>query len=182
MSTTCSPFNVASQKYGGNCLEESSSNGLSNACINTINGNVSAGWESASNGTIDSFIKIGFHTVFTINKLRIRPSLVSGRQIKDILMEFSDCSYEKVRSQGENCQGRNEVYGIRDQGPKKGWDPGSQPLDLGSQPPGSGSAVSFIGSRIRRSGSTKFCKIRDQNSHHVWNQGSKIWVKLRDQR
>ena len=120
MSTTCSPFNVASQKYGGNCLEESSSNGLSNACINTINGNVSAGWESASNGTIDSFIKIGFHTVFTINKLRIQPSLVSGRQIKDILMEFSDCSYEKVRSRGENCQGRNEVYGIRDQGPKKG--------------------------------------------------------------
>ena len=31
-------------------------------------------------------------------------------------------------------QGRNEVYGIRDQRPKKGWDPGSQPQDLGSQP------------------------------------------------
>ena len=79
-------------------------------------------------------------------------------------------------------QGRNEIYGIRDQGPKKGWDPGSQARDLGSQPPGSGSAVFFIGSRIRRSGSTKFCGIRAQNSHHVWNQGSKIWVKLRDQR
>ena len=25
------------------------------------------------------------------------------------------------------CQGRNEVYGIRDQRPKKGWDQGSQP-------------------------------------------------------
>ena len=67
--------------------------------------------------------------------------------------------------------------GIWDQGStaKKGWDPGSQPRDLGS-------AVFFIGSRIRRSGSTKFCGIRDQNSHQVWNQGSKIWVKLRDQR
>ena len=72
-------------------------------------------------------------------------------------------------------QGRNEVYEIRDQGPKKGWD-------LGSQPPGLGSAVFFIGSRIRHSGSTKFCGIRDQNSHHVWNQGSKIWVKLLEQR
>ena len=29
-------------------------------------------------------------------------------------------------------QGRNEVHGIGDQGPKKGWDPGSQPQDLGS--------------------------------------------------
>ena len=79
-------------------------------------------------------------------------------------------------------QGRNDVFGIRDQGPKKGWDPGSQPRDLGSQSPGSGSTVFFIGSRIRRSRSTKFCGIRDQNSPHVWNQGSKIWVKLRDQR
>ena len=68
-------------------------------------------------------------------------------------------------------QGRNEVYGIRDQGPKKGWDPGSQSQDLGSQPPGTGSAVFFNGSRIRRSGSTKFWGVRDQNSHHVWNQG-----------
>ena len=90
---------MASQKYGGTCLEESSRNGLSNACINTINGNASSGWESASNGAVDSFIKIGFHTVFTINKLRIRPNLVLGRQIKEILMEFSDCSYEKVRWQ-----------------------------------------------------------------------------------
>ena len=26
-------------------------------------------------------------------------------------------------------------------------------------------------------GSTEFCGIRDQNSHHFWNQGSRIWVK-----
>ena len=57
-------------------------------------------------------------------------------------------------------QGRNEVYGVRDQGPKKGWDPGSQLRDLGSRTPGSGSAVFFIGSRITRSGSTKFCGIK----------------------
>ena len=31
-------------------------------------------------------------------------------------------------------------------------------------------------------GSTEFCGIRDQNSHHFWNQGSRIWVKIRDQR
>ena len=31
-------------------------------------------------------------------------------------------------------------------------------------------------------GSTEFCGIRDQNSHHFWNQGSIIWVKIRDQR
>ena len=27
----------------------------------------------------------------------------------------------------DKVQGRNEVYGIRDQRPKKGWDQGSQP-------------------------------------------------------
>ena len=31
-------------------------------------------------------------------------------------------------------------------------------------------------------GSTKFCGIRDQNFHHVWDQGLKICVKIRDQR
>ena len=31
-------------------------------------------------------------------------------------------------------------------------------------------------------GATKFCVIRDQNCHHFWNQGSKTWVKIRDQR
>ena len=41
-------------------------------------------------------------------------------------------------------QGRNEVYGIWDQEPKKGWDPGSQPRGLGSQPPGSGSVVFLL--------------------------------------
>ena len=30
---------------------------------------------------------------------------------------------------------------MRDQRPKKGWDPVSQPWDLGSQPAGSGSAL-----------------------------------------
>ena len=39
------------------------------------------------------------------------------------------------------CQGRNEVYGTRDQRPLFRWDQGSQPWDLGSQPVGSGSAV-----------------------------------------
>ena len=38
-------------------------------------------------------------------------------------------------------QGRNEVYGIRDQRQKMGWDHGSQALDLGSQAVGSGSVV-----------------------------------------
>ena len=31
-------------------------------------------------------------------------------------------------------------------------------------------------------GSTNFCGIRDQNSPQFWDQGSKIWVKIRDQR
>ena len=38
-------------------------------------------------------------------------------------------------------QGRNQVYGIRDQQQKMGWDQGSQRLDLGSQAVGSGSVV-----------------------------------------
>ena len=45
--------------------------------------------------------------------------------------------------------GRNEVYGIRDQRPKKGRDQGSQPRDLESQRMGSGSAVFFMESGIR---------------------------------
>ncbi|XP_068673513.1 polycystin-1-like [Montipora foliosa] len=95
LSTTCSPFNVAAKKYGGNCLNESSSSGVSTTCKNTIDENVSSGWESAPSGTVGSFIKIDLHTIFTINKLRIMQN-VSGRQIKAILMEFSDCSYEKI--------------------------------------------------------------------------------------
>ena len=81
------------------------------------------------------------------------------------------------------CQGRiNEVYGIRDQGPKKRVGSGITAPGSGITTPGIGMSGVSIGSRIRRSGSTKFCGIRDQNSHHVWNQGSKVWVKLRDQR
>ena len=38
-------------------------------------------------------------------------------------------------------QGRNKVYGIRDQQQKVGWDLGSQRRDLGSQAVGSGSAL-----------------------------------------
>ena len=41
-------------------------------------------------------------------------------------------------------QGRNEIYGIRDQRPEKGRDQGSQPWDLESQRVGSGSAVFFM--------------------------------------
>ena len=33
-----------------------------------------------------------------------------------------------ILSYDGTLQGRNEVYGIRDQRPKKGWDQGSQPL------------------------------------------------------
>ena len=46
-------------------------------------------------------------------------------------------------------QGRNEVYGIRDQRPEKGRDQGSQPRDLKSQRVGSGSAVFFMESGIK---------------------------------
>ena len=59
-------------------------------------------------------------------------------------MHFRFYSVQKFLAASNNdfsLQGRNEVYGIRDQRPKKGWDPGSQPQDLGSLPPGSGSAV-----------------------------------------
>ena len=41
-------------------------------------------------------------------------------------------------------QGLNELYGIRDQRPKKGWDPGSQPRDPGSQPGDLGLAVFLL--------------------------------------
>ena len=46
-------------------------------------------------------------------------------------------------------QGRNEVYGIRNQKPEKGRDLGSRPRDLESQRVGSGSAVFFMGSGTR---------------------------------
>ena len=60
-------------------------------------------------------------------------------------------------------QGRNEVYGIRDQQPFWGWDQGSQFRDLGSQPVISGSGM------------------RDQNSQCFLDQGSKCRAKIRDQ-
>lgn len=46
-------------------------------------------------------------------------------------------------------QGRNEVYGIRNQNPEKGRDKGSRPRDLESQRVGSGSAVFYRGSGTR---------------------------------
>ena len=42
---------------------------------------------------------------------------------------------------GVHDQGRNEVYGIRDQRQKMGWNQGSQARDLGSQAVGSGLVV-----------------------------------------
>ena len=44
-------------------------------------------------------------------------------------------------SKGCERQGRNEVYGIKDQRQKMRWDQGSQARDLGSQAVGSGSVV-----------------------------------------
>ena len=90
-STTCSPFKVASQKYGGSCMN--SSNG---DCRYATDGNSTTGWESSSSSVINSYLKIGFHTSFTVNKLRIQQSVTTGQQIQEILLEFSDCSHEKV--------------------------------------------------------------------------------------
>ena len=58
-------------------------------------------------------------------------------------------------------QGRNEVYGIRDQSPR----------DRDQRV--------FHGLKDQAS---RFCGIRDQNFHHFWDQGLKICVKIRDQR
>ena len=68
-------------------------------------------------------------------------------------------------------EGRNEVYGIRDQKPKKGWDPGSQPRDLGSQPPGSGSAVFFMDSGI------KLLRVQGSKFSSFLGSGIKILAK-----
>ena len=57
------------------------------------------------------------------------------------------------------------------QRPKIGWDLGSQPRDLRSQPPGSGSAVLSIGSRIRGvldNKTTLKC---------LWNEKLRYWKK-----
>ena len=75
-------------------------------------------------------------------------------------------------------QGRNEVYGIRDQRPKKGWDQGSQPR-IRDQSPRDRDQRVFHGLKDQAS---RFCGIRDQNFHHFWDQGLKICVKIRDQR
>lgn len=97
-STTCNPFNVASQKYGGSCLNQSSNSGNSNGCENVLDGNTIVGWESASNEAVNSFIQIGFHTTFVVDKLRIMQKTSSGQQIQEMLLEFSDCSMETVRN------------------------------------------------------------------------------------
>ena len=75
-------------------------------------------------------------------------------------------------------QDRNEVYGIRDQRPKKGWDQGSQPR-IRDQSPRDRDQRVFHGLKDQAS---RFCGIRDQNFHHFWDQGLKICVKIRDQR
>ena len=75
-------------------------------------------------------------------------------------------------------QGRNEVYGIRDQRPKKGWDQGSQPR-IRDQSPRDRDQRVFHGLKDQAS---RFCGIRDQNFHHFWDQGLRICVKIRDQR
>ena len=83
---------------------------------------------------------------------------------------------------GAYSQGRNEVYGIRDQRPKKGWDQGSQPQIRDHSPRDRDQRVFHWLKDQHTLGSTKFCGIRDQNFHHFWDQGLKICVKTRDQR
>ena len=87
-------------------------------------------------------------------------------------------SHQIVNSRGVPIQGRNEVYGIRDQRPKKGWDQGSQPR-IRDQSPRDRDQRVFHGLKDQAS---RFCGIRDQNFHHFWDQGLKICVKIRDQR
>ena len=70
-------------------------NSSSGDCRNATDGNSTTGWESSSSG-VNSYLKIGFHTSFTVNKLRIQQSVTTGQQIQEILLEFSDCSHEKV--------------------------------------------------------------------------------------
>ena len=95
-------------------MSQSSSSNSATDCKHAVDGNSSAGWESGSNGAIGGHIQIGFHTIFTVNKLRIQQSVVSGRQIQELLMEFSDCSHEKVRNK-VYCPFRssNGDWGIR---------------------------------------------------------------------
>ena len=63
-------------------------------------------------------------------------------------------------------------------GPKKGWDQGSQPR-IRDQSPRDRDQRVFHGLKDQAS---RFCGIRDQNFHHFWDQGLKICVKIRDQR
>ena len=99
-STSCTPFNVASQKYGGSCLNQSPSWGALEICQHVIDRNISVGWNSSfKNESIDSVnssITIGFHSIFVINKLRIRQNATTNQQIQEILLEFSDSTMEKV--------------------------------------------------------------------------------------
>ena len=97
-----------------------------------------------------------------------------------MLIEYQRCCIIEFRGQSTSflIQGRNEVYGIRDQRPKKGWDQGSQPR-IRDQSPRDRDQRVFHGLKDQAS---KFCGIRDQNFHHFWDQGLKICVKIRDQR
>ena len=106
-STTCTPFNVASQKYGGSCLNQSSSNGASNGCEKVLDESTTIGWKSSRNESVNSFFEIGFHSTFIINKLRIMQNTTSGRRIQNILLEFSDHSVENVRNYFFDELGRN---------------------------------------------------------------------------
>lgn len=68
------------------------------------------GWESATNEGVNAFITIGFHTTFIINKLRIMQKTASGQQIQEILLDFSDCSTEKVSNRAAVYQEFERVF------------------------------------------------------------------------
>ena len=74
-------------------------------------------------------------------------------------------------------QGRNEVW---DQGSKAWKGPRSGITALGSGITTRGIWISNIFHGMRDQGSN-FCGLRDQDSRHFWNQGSKFWVKIWDQ-
>ena len=76
-----------------------------------------------------------FHR-FVVSSIRyVVSSLRMNRvDLGTILTTLNMAAMEHGATSDELKQGRNEVYGIRDQGTKKGWDPGSQLRDLGSQP------------------------------------------------
>ena len=91
-SVTCTWANVAATGSGAGCSENSSQ---AFTCANALDGSVGTDWVAAG-VDVGAWIKIAFPTVLTVDTVRLRQRDQASDQIKEVRLQFSDCSHEVV--------------------------------------------------------------------------------------